>query len=370
MKPLLLALLLLLAVPAWAHKASDAYLQLQLEGRTLTLRLDIALRDLDRELDLDADADGSLSWGELRRRALAIQALAEQGLSLQLRDLRGASCRTGEFAPLQIDGHSDGRYAVLRRSWHCEAPPQDLTLTYRLFAASDPTHRGILRLQEQTLVLAPDGAPRALRVGEARRLTSFFLDGVHHIWIGLDHQLFLLTLLLPAVLLRLSITWYPAPALKPVLTEVLGVVTAFTVAHSLTLALAAFDVINPPSRWIESLIALSVLLAAANNLWPLIKKERWKLTFLFGLIHGFGFAGALKDLGLAREALLGPLLMFNLGVEAGQLAIVALFVPLAWSLRTQRCYPRWLLGGGSALVAVLACVWLLERSLDWKLLEL
>lgn len=367
---LLLICWTLLAAPAWAHKASDAYLQLQPEDRMLSLRLDIALRDLDRELTLDADADGTLSWGELRRRSTDIQALVEQGLSLRLRDRQGAACQAGEFAPLQIDSHSDGHYAVLRRNWHCAAPPQDLALAYSLFAASDPTHRGIARLHGRTLVLAPNGEPRSLHLGKAPRLTSLFVDGMHHIWIGLDHQLFLLTLLLPAVLLRLSITWSPAPALRPVLTEILGVVTAFTVAHSLTLALAAFDVINPSSRWVESLIALSVLLAATNNLWPLVKKERWKLTFAFGLVHGFGFASALKDLGLEREALLAPLLSFNLGVEAGQLAIVSLFVPLAWGLRTWRCYPRWLLGGGSAAVALLAGVWLLERSLDLKITAL
>lgn len=371
-------LLWLLALPALAHKPSDAYLRLSLQGATLEQRFDIALRDLDRELDLDADADGVLVWGELRGSADAIQALAEQGLSIDLRDAQGQACKPGAYRPLQIATHSDGRYAVLSRSWNCEGSPQALTLGYRLFAASDPTHRGIARLERgveppQLLVLPPDGRPQQLKLGDgaaALGLGGFFLEGVHHIWIGIDHVLFLLVLLLPAVLLRLSVSWAPAPVLRPALVEVVGVVTAFTVAHSITLGLAVFGVLDPPSRWVESLIAASVLLAALNNLWPVVKQARWKLSFVFGLIHGFGFAGALKDLGLGEASLAAPLLMFNLGVEAGQLAIVAVFVPLAWLLRKQRFYVRWLLGGGSLLAAALALVWLLERAFDLKLLEL
>ncbi|MCX2862108.1 HupE/UreJ family protein [Paucibacter sp. PLA-PC-4] len=375
---LLSGLLWLFALPALAHKPSDAYLRLSLQGATLEQRLDIALRDLDRELDLDADADGVLRWGELRQRTAAMQALAEQGLDIDLRDAKGRACLPSAYRPLQIAMHSDGRYAVLSRSWNCESAAQDLTLSYRLFAASDPTHRGIARLERGAeaavlLVLAPDGRPQQLQLGEdaaALGLGGFFLEGVHHIWIGVDHVLFLLVLLLPAVLLRLSVSWAPAPVLRPALVEVVGVVTAFTVAHSITLGLAVFGVLDPPSRWVESLIAASVLLAALNNLYPVVKQARWKLSFGFGLIHGFGFAGALRDLGLGQSALAGPLLMFNLGVEAGQLAIVAVFVPIAWRLRTQRLYARWLLGGGSLLAAVLALVWLLERAFDLRMLEL
>ena len=374
----ILALALLpIAAPALAHKPSDAYLRLTVQGNTLEQRFDIALRDLDRELQLDANDDGELVWGELRPRIAELQAYAEAGLGTSLTDQNGAACTLSAFQPMQIDSHSDGHYAVLIRRWQCAAPPQELTVSYRLFAASDPTHRGVTLLsvgeRRQTLVLVPDGVAQTLslapRAGQAH-LLSIFLEGVHHIWVGYDHILFLLSLLLPAVLIRVALGWKPAPRLKPVLAEVLSVVTAFTVAHSITLALAAFDILNPPSRAVESLIALSVLLAALNNLWPVLKSGRWKLTFAFGLIHGFGFASALKDLGLAKAALAGPLLMFNLGVEVGQLAIVAVFVPLAWGLRTQRWYPRWVLGAGSVLISLLALAWLIERLFNLKFLPI
>ncbi|WP_431046165.1 HupE/UreJ family protein [Roseateles sp. L2-2] len=365
---------------AEAHKASDAYLQLRTDGTAATLRIDIALRDLDRDLVLDADDDGLLRWGEVRSRAADIESLADRGVRMEIRDAQGAACRAGAPAPLQLEQHSDGRYAVLVRTWTCAHAPAIGTLSYGLFATTDPTHRGVLVWRQggaaKTAVVVPGTAGMTVALGaqtgsepaRTHSLAGIFRDGVHHIWIGIDHVLFLVVLLLPAVLRRESGQWHPADAWRPALWSVLGVVTAFTVAHSITLALAVFDVVNPPSRWVESLIALSVLLAALNNLRPVLVETRWRLTFLFGLVHGFGFASALKDLGLARSELAAPLVLFNLGVEAGQLAIVAVLVPLAWAARRWRGYPRWVLGAGSAIVASIAIVWLVERLFDVQIL--
>lgn len=365
---------------AEAHKASDAYLQLRTDGTAATLRIDIALRDLDRDLVLDADDDGLLRWGEVRSRAADIESLADRGVRMEIRDAQGATCRAGAHAPLQLEQHSDGRYAVLVRTWTCTQAPASGALSYGLFATTDPTHRGVLVWRQggaaKTAVVAPGTAGMTVALGSetgsaparTHSLAGIFRDGVHHIWIGIDHVLFLVVLLLPAVLRREAGQWRSAEAWRPALWSVFGVVTAFTVAHSITLALAVFDLVNPPSRWVESLIALSVLLAALNNLRPVLVETRWRLTFLFGLVHGFGFANALKDLGLARSELAAPLVLFNLGVEAGQLAIVAVLVPLAWAARRWRGYPRWVLGAGSAIVAVIAIVWLVERLFDVQIL--
>ncbi|MDH0864381.1 HupE/UreJ family protein [Mitsuaria sp. GD03876] len=380
-----------LAPAAWAHKASDAYLRLSVDGWQVTLRADIALRDLDRDLVLDADDDGLLRWGEVRGRTADIEALVGRDLRLEVGDAAGAACMPGAFAPLQLDQHSDGRYAVLTRTWSCTASPATASLSYGLFAATDPTHRGILARtmagSTRTTVIAPGSAALSLPLGlgpasgascpsqdggsaDPAGSLALFLDGVHHIWIGVDHVLFLVVLLLPAVLTRSGDRWWPAAAWRPAFWRVLGVVTAFTVAHSITLGLAVFDVLNPPSRWVESLIALSVLLAALNNLRPVLVETRWRLTFAFGLVHGFGFASALKDLGLAHADLALPLVLFNLGVEAGQLTIVAALVPLAWTARRWRGYPRWVLDACSVAVAAIAIVWLVERLFDLRLLGL
>jgi hypothetical protein len=191
---------------------------------------------------------------------------------------------------------------------------------------------------------------------------------VRHIALGFDHLLFLLSLLLPAVLRRAGARWEPEPALRPALADVLSVVSAFTLAHSLTLSLAALGVLRLPSRGVESAIAASVVLAAANNLRPLVGGRRWLAAFAFGLVHGLGFASVLADLGLPRGALVVSLLAFNLGVELGQLAFVALLLPVAWWLRAWPAYPSVVLAGGSAAIALLASLWLAERSLGLALL--
>lgn len=452
MRPTLLvplALGLLLAGPAQAHKASDAYLSLGIDAERITQRFDIALRDLDRDLTLDQDDDGQLRWGEVSQRWEQIEALADAGLRLRA---DGLPCRPIGSGPAQLTEHSDGAYAVLTRTWQCEQPVHALDLQYHLFADSDPTHRGILRIDHvssgttstQTAVLVQQlagaaGADATQHIelaganpGSAAPtgLTSFIAEGVHHILIGTDHVLFLLALLLPAVLVRrqpgtgwpgggwrqagatpatltlgnphggaaqavvalpigasaatatlapswpardpapATSPWQAAPALRPALLDVVRVVSAFTLAHSITLALAVLDVLDPPSRWVESIIAASVVFAAMNNIRPLVGEGRWRLTFVFGLVHGFGFAGALKDLGLDGAHLATSLLGFNLGVELGQLVIVALFLPLAWQLRQSRFYQRGLLVGGSALIALLAGLWLVERAFDLRLLSL
>jgi hypothetical protein len=185
---------------------------------------------------------------------------------------------------------------------------------------------------------------------------------VWHIWIGIDHILFLLALLLPAVLRREGGRWLPAPSYRFAFWDVLAIVTAFTVAHSITLTLATLGWVTLPSRPVESLIAASVVLAAANNVWPLAGGRRWLVAFGFGLVHGFGFAGALAELGLPPGALALSLLGFNVGVELGQLAIVVLFLPLAYALRRTGFYRRGVLVGGSLAIAALAFAWFVQRA--------
>jgi hypothetical protein len=237
----------------------------------------------------------------------------------------------------------------------------------------DPMHRGLVQWvapgnqsaqalvfgtesAEQTLALAPQGAWPTLR--------QYLMDGVWHIWIGYDHILFLLALLLPSVLVRRAGAWEGVPRSGAAVRDVVKVVTAFTLAHSITLSLAALEVISLPSRLVESAIAASVVLAALNNLRGTVESRRWVLAFCFGLIHGFGFASVLTDLGLPQQALVLALVGFNVGVEIGQLAIVAVFLPLAFSLRSTGFYRVGVLKAGSVLVAVLAGWWLVQRAFD------
>ncbi|MGE5714817.1 MAG: HupE/UreJ family protein [Betaproteobacteria bacterium] len=373
MRRLLLAALLALAcgplatAPASAHKPSDSYLVLDVRNGVISGQWDIALRDLDHAIGLDGDDDGALTWHEVRGHHDAIAAFALSHLRISRGDAR---CATGAVSHL-IDEHSDGAYAVLRFDVRCPSTGGPVRIEYSLFFDLDPQHRGLLRLIDGdgtlTAIFSPSQPTIALDADAAspwRQLVDYVEEGVWHIWIGFDHILFLLTLLLPSVLLRDGSGWRPVARFRQAFVQVLKIVTAFTVAHSLTLSLAVLGAVTPPSRLVESLIAFSVMIAGANNVVPVVTRYLWGVAFGFGLIHGFGFASVLVDLGLPRSALTLALFGFNLGVELGQLALVAAFLPFAFLLRRTGGYRRWLMPAGSLTVAGIATLWLVERSLD------
>jgi HupE / UreJ protein len=361
---------------AWAHKPSDSYLTLQAQGAAISGQWDIALRDLDYALGLDADGDGQITWGEVRARHGEIAAYATARLAVRA---DGQACAV-QVGAQQVDSHTDGAYSVLPLSVACPgaAAPAQLELQYRLFADLDPQHRGLLNLRTaqgtRTAVLGPQASVQQFALGapEAgsgwRAFVDYVREGVWHIWIGFDHILFLLSLLLPAVGFWAGRRWQPAERFGQAAWEVLRVVTAFTVAHSITLSLAALGLVSLPSRLVESAIAASVVLAALNNIWPLFHGRRWWVAFVFGLIHGFGFASVLADLGLPQDVLALALLGFNIGVELGQLAIVLVFLPVAFALRRTPLYRRGVLMGGSLVIALLAGVWFAERAFDLALM--
>jgi hypothetical protein len=369
-----LALLLVLLVhgAAWAHKPSDSYLTMRAATGSddIAVRWDIALRDLDYVLELDRDGNGALTWGEVRSRADDITRYATTHLALSASD---KACRWEAAGPMMLDKHSDGTYAVLSLVAKCENLANGLKARYSLLFDVDPSHRGLIQwispdaTGAQALVFGTDSAEQALQLKAPsawQTLKQYVVEGIWHIWIGFDHVLFLLSLLLPAVLVRRAQKWEPAPSLRRALLEVLKVVTAFTLAHSITLSLAALQVISLPSRLVESTIALSVVVAALNNLRGTIERRRWVMAFVFGLVHGFGFASVLADLGLPQGALVLALVGFNLGVELGQMAIVVAFVPIAFWLRTTLFYRKGVLTVGSVLVALIAGWWFIQRAFD------
>ncbi|MBI5673137.1 MAG: HupE/UreJ family protein, partial [Nitrospirae bacterium] len=252
-----------------------------------------------------------------------------------------------------------------------------LAVDYRLLFDIDAQHKGLLRLtqggQTSTAIFSQESSSQEFSVTRRSRVNEsvqFIHEGIWHIWLGFDHVLFLLALLLPAVLVRTEGCWQAAGNFSPVRWNVISIVTAFTVAHSLTLTLAALDVVRLPSRLVESTIAASVVLAGLGNIFPMVTSRRWLVAFGFGLIHGFGFAAVLTDLGLPHNSLLLSLVSFNFGVELGQLAIVAAFLPLTYLVRRSWSYPRLVLTGGSLAVIAIALVWFTERAFDLQLFPL
>ena len=370
------------AVPATvlAHKASDAYLDISARNDRVQVRWDIALRDLDAALDLDADRDGRLTWGEVRARHADTAAFALRALGLST---SAGEC-VHEATTQSLRRRVDGTYAVLAFESRCPSQADPLTLRYRLFESVDPSHRGIVRLGGDATdggdatggvaaaVVPPDGTAIELRPSSAGTTASGFGSfvwlGVEHVLAGWDHLAFLFALLLPAVLRRTEGRWVPATHAGASARSVVAIVTAFTLAHSITLALAVVGGLSPPASIVEPAIAASVVLAALHNLWPLSGARQWQIAFGFGLVHGFGFAGALQELGLERGSLAASLLGFNLGVELGQLAAVAVVLPICWFARRHRFYRGAALPALSLALTAFGLLWLVERLFDLKIL--
>ena len=358
----LLAMWLGLLPAAWAHKASDAYLQLAERPDGIALRADVALRDLDVLLDLDRDGDGRLTWGEVRAGWAAIDAQVLAGIQIT-----GCDLRVGARG---LERRNDGAYAVLHLVSGCRLKGEP-AIRYTLLRETDPTHRGILRWER------PGAAP-VLRVLDptqpvampAAAPAGFVREGLHHIVTGYDHVLFLMCLLLPSVMRRGRVpggsatAWRPVQGLRQALLPVIGIVTAFTLAHSITLGLAALELVALPASFIEPAIALTIVLAALDNLMPIFRGRRVLVTFVFGLIHGFGFAGVLAELQLPAASFAWALLQFNLGIEFGQLAIVTAAAGVLYALRERPGYPAWAIRGGSLAAMLVGVLWFIERTAD------
>ena len=365
-----------LAGSASAHKSSDSYLQLEAATNHLDVRWDIALRDLDIALDLDTDGDGKLTWGEIKAGWPRIEAYALPRLSI-------AGCAlhtTGQG----LERRNDGAYAVIRLASECSLPARP-EIGYSLFSEVDPTHRGIVKIQRpgqplELLVLVPSQAgagPDASASGasgaashprEAPSRWQFLGEGIRHILTGYDHVLFLLCLLLPAVMRRTADGWRPVDRISQAILPVIGIVSAFTVAHSITLALAALKLVSLPSSFIEPAIAVTIMLAALDNIWPIFPVRRIVVTFFFGLIHGFGFASVLSELNLPTADFALALLQFNVGLEMGQLMIVAVATTALFGLRRWPMYRAVVIRGGSVVALSVAALWFVERTANVKVL--
>jgi hypothetical protein len=357
---------------AQAHSSSNSYITVSSFNEAAVLRADINLRDIDLVFDLDQNKDGKVSWGETLAKTAELKVWLEQGIQLST---KGQKCALAKMN-IKASDHADGTYLSVEWTVACLDVAEDglsgLTLRYDLMFDQDNLHRALVKIDlpnfQSSAILSPDRPEFTLTKASGsslKVLERYLLEGVWHIWIGIDHVLFLLSLLILACLEpnRKSVIQWPAVQnVKTAVLDILAVVTAFTLAHSITLGLTIFKWLEPSADLIEPAIALSVVAAALNNLLGWAALRRWQLAFAFGLVHGFGFANVLVDLGLPSDQLAIALGGFNLGVELGQIAIVLLFLPLAWWLRNTLFY-RWVVVvGGSLTIAVLGIIWTLQRT--------
>jgi len=333
-----------------AHQPGLSTVFVDLGANRIAVQVIVAWQELEETLPLDANRDRTLSDEELSAAKARLVRLGETALSLES-DARMLSLKS----PVQVQRDDP---TGIRFDLTFEFPAtQVLTLTSEIIAELQRSHRQIVTIRGANgailgeAVLARDkptvDVPLSASTEQPKTSTArhFLLLGIEHILAGWDHLAFLFGLLI----------------IGGKLGDAVKIISSFTVAHSLTLALATLNVINIPSRIVEPIIAASIVYVGFENIVRDNFSKRWMLTFAFGLIHGCGFASALREAGVGAHgtSVVTPLVCFNLGVELGQLAIAAIALPLIWKLKPT--FPkRWVPVTSVALI-VIGSYFLIER---------
>lgn len=339
---------LVLSIPAaLGHPLNVGLADITIREAEVSVSLSINLFELDLLLSLDGNLDTRIEPGELEaRRKQIVEYLT--GRVVVSTDEGHLPQEAGAF---HISRSADGREtfettlrfgssrALRRFAIRCE-PLTDLGADHKTIARI--TRGG----RSEPFVFQKDVLYEAREPTLLGSAGQFLWLGIHHIFVGYDHLAFLVGLVLTAT------TWL----------GVVKIVTSFTVAHSLTLSLAVLDVLSLPARLVEAGIAFSVAYVAMENLVVRSFARRWLVSLLFGFVHGFGFAGVLKEMPLSREMPAGPLLFFNLGVEMGQVAVISLLLPLLWLLAGTPAYPATVKSVSLVILGV-GTVWFFQRML-------
>lgn len=350
---LLIAIFIGSAAPVFAHPAPYSYLNLRLNQGRLEASLVVHVIDLAHELNI-TPAETLLEPSRANSLKETIQRL------LRPRLLLAADGQPIVFDVLVVEPIPDQLALSLRLGFQTKATPVSLSVNCSLFPY-DPLHQTFINFYEDDALTHQDIADKDRSsfeyfIGGAADdwrstvavVKRFLLSGIQHIFAGPDHILFIIGLLLLGGSLR----------------RLLLIVTAFTIAHSVTLTLAVLGVLDPPARWIEPAIALSIIYVGIDNLMVgnTGRDVRAWIAFFFGFIHGFGFAGVLREFGLPRGALGWSLFSFNVGVEIGQVCIVVVAASLLMALRRRN--PA--LAGrvatvGSVVVILAGSYWFIQR---------
>ena len=361
-------LFLISTSPVQAHDPGLSSAVVRLSPTSLQASLGFSIIDIGEIVELDRNRDGSLTKEELAEAKIELQQIATEALEVRFNDesiaATNASCAFDDQQNATVDLMFPGKSfskLVVRSKWialmqpgHRQflslQNPYGQVLAERLLSANSDSIT--IQMDATPPEFAGTPIPPAATVVDDRAKQNSFWDflvmGVEHIWIGYDHLLFLFGLLI--------VTRNFVSSAK--------IITCFTVAHSITLAVATLSTVQMPSNIVEPLIAASIVYVGIENILrgddP---KGRWLLTFAFGLIHGFGFASVLRELGVGKTSggITVPLVGFNVGVEIGQIIIAAVALPIMWNLRTHPAFIRRWIPACSVLVAVMGGIWFVQR---------
>ena len=369
---LLFSLLLLFAGLAQAHRLGESYIYLDVSETALTGRFEIRLSDLNKVFQLSANEENLEQ--DFLARSTEVQDYLEPRLIFYHENI---------MHPIDTT-HSEVReYGAKFALIYFEVPslksvPLQIETEYQYHLDGlEPEHRSLLVIENNprtgtvdnesqvALIFGPGAERQELRLDGLPWqdvMSAFIKHGVWHIWIGFDHILFIISLLLPSVMILRAGAWEPVGNFKSALLFVIKVITLFTVAHSVTLSLSALGIVKLPVRLVEAVIAVSIIVVALNNIFPIFNRRIWWVVFGFGLFHGLGFANVLAPLGAERSSLLTALIGFNVGVELGQLAIILALFPLLFMIRNWKSYQFQILGLGSIAMIAISSFWFVERA--------
>ncbi|MEM6569776.1 MAG: HupE/UreJ family protein [Planctomycetota bacterium] len=388
--PLLLAPLVAapLATPAPApasapapapHAFNQSYIYLRIDEEKIEGKLEINLSDLNRAIGTEFRTDLTVTEEEVAAQIEPIEAYLYGNVSFAI---------GGETVELERQGHemyqsAKSQYVSCRfLMLGVEGVPDEIEVTHDLVFDVDPQHRGFLVIEHFfdqgtfmnegmiSLTFSPGDTTQTLDLTDRsvwRGIQGLIKLGVHHILIGIDHILFLLVLLLPSVLRRKGNAWEPRESFKSSLWEVLKIVTVFTITHSITLSLASLGILTLPSRLVESVIALSIAIAAVDIVYPVFRGRILAVVAVFGLFHGFGFANVLGEMGISGVDMALSLLGFNVGVEIGQVMIVCAVFPFLFMMRLSKLYTQFSVYAGAGLAIFVSLYWFIERAFEVNL---
>jgi hypothetical protein len=362
----LISLLLALAGRAFAHNLDTSYARVTITPQEVEFKFAYDLASLQRITRLDPDGDLQVSRAEIVAATPAIQQF------LRARVFLGLNEQEAEFAEaVPPVWPEDAGAAIPESDYHQRllsfafrnpvlSAPEAVTLTFDVFGQLGDAHTilGVFVWEgrEDEVIFTrfePDYLyDTGYRTPLSQQITQYFKLGVKHIFLGFDHIAFLFALLFVKRFM-----------------DLIKVITAFTVAHTLTLALAVLQIVKFPSQLVEIGIAATIMYVAAENLWVKSTRHRWMLTFGFGLVHGFGFANVLRELGLPARGLARSLVSFNLGVEAGQIVIVGALWPLLWWINRQSWAAAFRVGL-SVVIFLLGAAWFVERTFRLKFMPI
>lgn len=344
------------ATAAQAHETTRSYLTLTRAGTDVSLQFRVAFRDIEVAVWMDENLDGEITWAEVEQRREAIASYLQSRITL---DAGGLCSLSLDHSGASTSGGID--YLDLAFAGQCPDASAPLTFRSDVFLDIDPDHRMFLTApdgaQSTNVVIRATNPEITLTPGSGgvwNTFVGYLWAGVEHLLGGADHIVFLLVLMLPAVSIGRQ---QPGLAIR----SVVAAVTGFTLAHALTLTAGATALLRPPPGLIESLIALTIILAAVDNLWSFIPAPRAAVAAFFGLFHGFGFAAALDVLHLQGPDFVMALLGFNVGIELAQIGLVLILFPALVMLS----HGRILLMIGSSLGGLAGLGWLSFRIIGF-----